>query len=277
MTPRKLSPPRPVAPPKPLTRAQERARASWIFSLVLLAILVAVVWFAPERLAGFKQQIVAMFAALLAGFMAYFLTGDLGIQRSWLRASGGLGAFALVLLLWPKLMPAPGPDVYRLRVTVVGPQGQLVEDAEVRSSVGGEQKRVSGGWEMDIPVGGLPADRKVIVYAAKTINFWSGRREMILDKDFRPVVEVHLTEDRTAKVQGSVQDEAGHSLPGARVNLAGYEGEAVITGPEGGFVLEAHAAPGQEVHLHAEKAGFRPLDQDHPAGRGAATLILESQ
>jgi hypothetical protein len=264
-------------PPKPLTRARERARASWIFSLILLAILVAVVWFAPERLAGFKQQILAMFAALLAGFMAYFLTGDLGIQRSWLRASGGLGAFALVLLLWPKLMPAPGPDVYRLRVTVLGPQGQLVEDAEVRSSVGGEQKKASGGWEMDIPIGSLPADRKVIVYAAKPTAFWSGRRAVILDKDFRPVVEVQLAGDRAAKVQGSVQDEAGHSLPGVRVNLAGYEGEAVLTGPEGGFVLAAHAAPGQIVHLHAEKQGFRPLEQDHPAGRGAATLILESQ
>jgi len=271
-----MSRPRGGTPPKPLSRARERARASWIFSSILLVALLAVVWFAPERLAGFKQQLVAVFAALLAGFMAYFLTGDLGIQRSWLRASGGMGAFALLLFLWPKLVPASGPDVYRLRVTVLSPQGQPVEDAEVRSSVGGELKKAQGGWELDLPASVLPADRKVTVYANKTIAYLQGSREVVLDKDFQPVVTVELRKDRSATVSGVVQDGDGHSLEGARVSVVGHEAEAVSTGGDGGFTLLSHASPRQEIRLHAEKTGFRPLDQDHTAG-DPATLVLERQ
>jgi hypothetical protein len=264
-------------PSKRLSHARERARASWIFSSVLLAVLIALVWFAPERLAGFKQQIVAVLAALLAGLMAYFLTGDLGIQKTWMKASGGMGAFALMLFLWPKLVPTPGPELYRLRVTVLGPQGQLAEDAEVRSSVGGEKKKVDGGWELDIPAGVLPAERKVTVYAERISAFLHGSREVVLDKDFQPVVTIELREDRSAVVTGNVQDEEGHALSGARVNVAGSEVEAVTTGTGGGFSLAAHAAPGQIVQLHAEKQGFRPIDQAHPAAKGPATLILERQ
>jgi len=266
-----MSRPRKVPPPKPLSRARERARASWIFSSVLLAVLVAVVWFAPERLAGFKQQLVAIFAALLAGFMAYFLTGDLGIERSWLRASGGLGAFALLLFLWPKLAPASGPDVYRLRVTVLGPQGQPVENAEVRSSAGGEQKKFQGGWEVDVPASTLPADRKVTVYADKT--FQHGSREVVLDKDFQPAVTVELREDRSAKVSGTVQDLEGHAVEGARVSVVGHDAEAVFTRSDGGFVLPAHVSATQTVRLHVEKEGFTPEELEHPVS-GPALLRL---
>jgi len=270
-----MNPSRKGTSSQPLSRARHRARGSWIFSSILLAFLMALVWFAPERLAGFKQQIIALFAALLAGLMAFFLTGDLGIEHSWLKASSGLGAFALILLFWPKLAPAPSPDLYRLRVTVLGPQGQPVEDAEVRSTVGGERKKVEGGWQVDVPAGALPADRTVTVYADKPSAFLRGSREITLDKDFQPVVSIALREDRSARLLGSVQDEDGHSLSGARVNVAGYEAEAVTTGAEGGFVLAAHAALGQMVRLHAEKQGFQPVDQDHPAGNGPATLVLQ--
>jgi hypothetical protein len=270
-----MSPPRQGTPPKPLSRVRERARASWIFSSLLLAVLVAVVGFAPERLAGFKQQIVAMLAALLAGFMAYFLSGDLGIQRSWLKASGGLGAFALMLFLWPQLTPAPGPDVYRLRVTVLGPQGQPVEDTEVHSSVGGEQKKVQGGWEVDIPASALPVDRKLTVFADRSSAFLHGSREVVLDKDFQPAVTVELKEDHSSMVSGRAVDPEGHALDGVRVSVVHYESEAVTTGPEGAFTLAVHAAPGQTIRLHAEKSGYRPLDQDYPGG--PATLRLDRQ
>src|SRR3954465_2892567 len=141
------------SPSRPLSRARQRARASWIFSAVRLASLRAGVWFAPDRLAGFKQQLLAVLAALLAGLMAFFLTGDLGIQRSWLKASGGMGSFALLLFLWPKIVPSAGPELYRLRVTVLGPQGQPVDGAEVRSSVGGEKKTDEGGGGAERPAG----------------------------------------------------------------------------------------------------------------------------
>jgi len=258
------------APSRPVSRARQRARASWIFSAVLLAFLMAVVWFAPDRLAGFKQQLLAVLAALLAGLMAFFLTGDLGIQRSWLKASGGLGAFALLLFLWPKIVPSAGPELYRLRVTVLGTQGS-VDGAEVRSSVGGEKKQVEGGWELDVPAGILPADRKVTVYADK--GFLHGSREVVLDKDFQPAVTVELKADSSAQVVGRVEDAAGHSVAGALVWVGGHEAEAVTTGTKGEFTLAAHAAPNQSVRLHVKKDGLEPLTQDHPAGT-PVTLVL---
>jgi len=255
-----------------LSRARHRARASWIFSSLLLAFLMALVWFAPDRLAGFKQQIVALFAALLAGLMAFFLTGDLGIERSWLKASSGLGAFVVILFLWPKLVPPPSPDLYRLRVTVLGPQGQSVDDAEVHSM--GEKKKVDGGWEVDIPAGSLPVDRKVTISAVRPSAFQHGQREVTLDKDFQPAVTVELKEDRSATVTGRVEDRKGRSIEGARVWVEGYAAEAVPTGPGGEFKLAAHAAPRQMVRLHVEKAGVEPPPQDQPAG-GPVTLVLD--
>lgn len=261
---------------QPSSRARQRARASWIFSSVLLGFLMVVVWFAPEQLAGFKQQIVRLFAALLAGLMVFFLTGDLSIERSGrLKASSELGAFALILLLWPMLVPALSPDLYRLRVTVLGTQGQPVDDAEVRSNIGGEKKRVEGGWEVDIPADTLPVGRKITVYAEKPSAFLRGSRDITLDKEFQPAVSIALREDHSAMVQGRVQDEKGNSLPGARVSVTGYEAESVTTGAEGGFLLAAHAALGQTIELHAEKQGFLAIDQGHLAGNGPATLVLE--
>jgi hypothetical protein len=270
-----MSRPRPGASPKPLSRARQRARASWIFSSVLLAFLMAVVIFAPERLAGFKQQLLAVLAALLAGFMAFFLTGDLGIERSWFKASGGLGAFALMLFLWPKIVPAPGPEIYRLRVTVLGLDGQPFEGAEVRSSVGGEVKTVAGGSELDIPAGVLPKDRKVTVYADRPSGYLHGHREVILDKDYQPAVTVELKEDPSAKISGRVEDRQGRTVEGARVWVEGYEAEAVTSGAKGEFTLAAHAAAGKEVRLHLRKAGLEPPAQDHPAGSKPVTLWLE--
>ncbi len=261
-------------PSRPLSRSRQRARASWIFSAVLLAFLMAVIWFAPDRLAGFKQQLLAVLAALLAGLMTFFLTGDLGIQRSWLKASGGMGAFALLLFLWPKIVPSAGPEIYRMRVTVLGPQGQPVDDAEVRSSVGGEKKRVDGGWELDVPAGILPADRKVTVYADK--DFSHGSREVVLDKDFQPVVTVEFKTDSSAQVSGTVEDKAGHPVVGALVWVGSHDAEAVTTGAGGGFTLAAHAAQNETVRLHVKKDGMAPLAQDQPAG-GTVTLQLERE
>jgi hypothetical protein len=232
---------------------------------------MAVVFFAPERLAGFKQQLLAVLAALLAGLMTFFLTGDLGIQRSWLKASGGMGAFALLLFLWPKIVPATGPELYRLRVTVLGTEGYPIEDAKVRSSVGGEKKKVEDGWELAVPAGILPADRKVTIYADR--YFEHGRREVILDKDLQPAVTVELKADSSARVFGRVEDRDGRSVEGASVWVEGHEAEAVTTGPRGEFTLRAHKAPRQPVRLHVKKAELEPPPEDHPAG-GPVTLRL---
>jgi hypothetical protein len=59
-------------------------------------------------------------------------------------------------------------------VTVVEPQGIAVKDekeadgVEVWSSLGGEPKRVSGGWQFDIPNASKPKDGKLSIYASNS-------------------------------------------------------------------------------------------------------------
>jgi Carboxypeptidase regulatory-like domain len=270
---------------RPLTQAQSRSLATWIFGGLFVAFLFAVFAFAPPALPVFKQRILAITSALLAGLFVYFLTGDLDVSiqggkgklgRLGVKSAGGAAAFVLVLAWW--LSPwslVESADVIRLRVLVLGPAESPVEDARVWTSLGGEPKQVAGGWEFDIPLSKVPADGKVTVHAAKESAFLSGSSEVRLGKDLATTATVRLAAPSNATVRGIVLDESGNAVEGVRVSVVGHEGETVTTGTGGQFVLPAHAANDQQVQLHAEKTGYRGITQNHPAGSFPATLTLE--
>src|SRR5581483_4595108 len=82
---------------------------SYVFGSLLLAFFVGVFCFAPESLPEFKQRMLAVSSSLLAGIFAAFMSGNLGIKvtgmtsrfgKVALRAGGGVGVFALVMLWW---------------------------------------------------------------------------------------------------------------------------------------------------------------------------------
>jgi len=171
-----------------------------------------------------------------------------------------------------KVLAAPQLSLYRVRVTVTDPQGTPVDDAQVWSSLGGEPKRVAGGWEFEIPVGRKPTDGKLTVFAAAPSAFLKGRAELVLARDYNPAVIIPLQKDTAANVRGLVVDESGGAVAGARVSIAGHDG--VLTDGSGGFLLLAHAAEGQQILLHIEKDGYRPLEQWHLAGDEPAHLTL---
>lgn len=168
-------------------------------------------------------------------------------------------------------------DVYRLRVTVVDPKSVPLEDATVWLSVGGEPKKVAGGWQFDIPMSTVPADRKVVVYAAVKSAFLSGQQPMDLGSDYNPGVIVKVEPPVSARIRGVVVDGSGRGLAGVRVSVAGRDGDAVVTSGGGGFDLPAHAADGQQVYLHAEKDGYWGANLWHPAGTMPARIELEAQ
>lgn len=65
--------------------------------------------FAPAALPDYKQKILALSCALLAGFFAFFFSGDLVVRIAgnisklrhvMIQATGGIGAFVVVLLWW---------------------------------------------------------------------------------------------------------------------------------------------------------------------------------
>jgi hypothetical protein len=152
------------------------------------------------------------------------------------------------------------------------PQG----DAEVWSSIGGEPKKVAGGWQFDIPTGSVPADRKVTVYAVIKSGFLRGQQSFELGHDYTPATIIQLASDATARVRGIVVDTNGRGLHGVRVSVAGRNTDAVITVEGGSFDIPAHAAEGQQVYLHAEKDGFVGTDLWHPAGGTPVRIELRA-
>jgi Carboxypeptidase regulatory-like domain len=133
---------------------------------------------------------------------------------------------------------------------------------------------VAGGWQFDIPRASRPAEGHLTVYATVESGFLKGQQAVKLDQDLNPAITLRLAKDATAEVRGIVVDGSNRALAGARVSVVGYESEAVTTGANGGFRLPAHAAEGQQVSLHAEKAGYDAVTQFHPAGDEAATIVL---
>jgi hypothetical protein len=166
-------------------------------------------------------------------------------------------------------------DIYRVRITVVGQQGTPVEDAKVWSSLGGEPKKVEGGWEFDIPAVLRPLDGRLTVWASVDTAYLYGSTELQLDTDYSPAGRIQLGRDQTARVRGLIIDRSNHAIPSAHVSVAGYESDTVVTDNGGNFELPAHAARDQKVLLHVEAKGYAGVTQWHPAGDEPATIILD--
>jgi|ERR1700733_1509132 len=183
---------------------------------------------------------------------------------------------ALILVLAAILGYFHQHSVYEVRVVVLDLQQVPVESAKVTSSLGGEAKKISGGWQFDIPVASVPANQKLTVYAALGAAFLQGQNQITLGADFHPDITINLAHAETT-VRGIVTDEGGRALEGVNVGVVGYGGETVRTKADGGFQLSAHAADGQFVQLHAEKSGFLPGGGWHPAGTAPAEVVLRRQ
>jgi len=183
---------------------------------------------------------------------------------------------AIVLLgLGPIIVQLNSLAIYRVRVTVLGPEGTPVEDAKVWSSAGGEPKKVAGGWQFDVPAAARPVDGKLTIWASVDAAYLRGSQEVRLAGDRNPEATIRLNSDRTAIVRGLVMDQRGRADAGARVSAVGYQSEAVVTQVGGDFNLPAHAARGQNVLLHAEADGYAGVTQWHMAGDQPATIVLD--
>jgi len=165
-------------------------------------------------------------------------------------------------------------NIYKVRVTVLDLEQALVDEAEIHSLPGGEVKKVSGGWEIDIPAANKPADGKLTIYASKPSAFLKGKVTLLLGKDSNLVAEIPLQSEPSARVSGWVKDSSGQGIGAALVYPCDHRGEAVRTGPDGGFDLLAHKAKGQIVTMCAEKEGYIPERQNHPAGSIPMTMTL---
>lgn len=163
--------------------------------------------------------------------------------------------------------------VYRVRVTVLDPDGNPVNGATLHTTASNETTVTSLGTALvTIPRVTMPTDGKIIIFADLESAFLHGRADLVLAADFNPSITIPLTNPKDATVTGLVEDDNGRAIRGAAVSvLGGGSGE---TSSSGGFTLRTNTASGQMVQLHAEKAGYRAADQEHPAGGFPVTIVL---
>ncbi len=168
-----------------------------------------------------------------------------------------------------------GSESYRVRVMVMDTHQTPTSDVKVWSSIGGEPMEVNGGWLFVIAKDTKPLDGKVTFYASKDSAFLKGQTQLPLTDDHNPSVTVQLENQRKANVIGIVEDDTQTAIADANVSVIGYGGEAQVTKASGNFSLPAHAADGQQVQVHAEKAGYHSANAWCPAGDTPCTILLQ--
>lgn len=164
-------------------------------------------------------------------------------------------------------------SLYRLRITVIGPDEMPVEDARVWSSIGGEPKKVPAGWEFDISSAVRPSDGRLTVFAAASSDLLA-RSDITLGDDHNPAVVVQLQKRASTSIRGVVIDDSGSGIEGVIVSAVGFETDTTTTGTRGQFVLPTHHSEGEQVLLKAEKQGYTQATQYHPAGVEPVSIIL---
>jgi hypothetical protein len=185
-----------------------------------------------------------------------------------------LAIFVLALLgvaLYAKAI-TDSVSIYRVRVVLVY-RGTPIDEGRVWSSLGGEAKKVSAGWEFDIPPMTLPADHKLEIYAQDDPRFLQGQTSLILGPDTSPKTTIEMQRKDT-EIRGTVEDDKGNTVAGALVQVVGYSNEGMRTDNGGGFVLKAHAADGQQVHLHIDAPCCQPTTDYYPAGDSGIVIQL---
>ena len=205
---------------------------------------------------------IAVFGAALAAYLF-----SLAIKKKQSLITWFLAAIILFLSLAPLLSSAylQSRGLYTVRVFVLGTDKQPLDDARVTSSIGGEPKKILGGWEFDIPPQSRPADGKLKVFASEKNAFLAGSSTVVLDKDYFPAVEIQMDRDMSATIRGDVIDQHRRPVSGAHVWIPGYSDDS-MTDERGNFVLPAHAADGQMVRLRAQK-GQLTADISTPVAR----------
>lgn len=120
----------------PVTSSQTRLRMAnrWLFTGAFGIFLLLVFCFAPPVLPPFKQRILGLASAILAGTCASLWAGSLDIQWQWLtsrlgkmavRGGGGFAVFSLVIFLWWMPASAPVKDAKEITEEVVKVGGRV--------------------------------------------------------------------------------------------------------------------------------------------------------
>lgn len=261
---------------------------TWIFGGILLFFIIYIVVFAPECMASFKQRLMGLSGALLAGLLTFFMSGDLVVQlaspnarfiQSTLgkiaaRGGGGLGVFLIVIWWWSAqpIITLCSERPSKLHVNVLDEQQHEVSDPELWTSIGLTPTKVSNLWEFEIASSKLPKEGRITIYGTKKTAFLSGQIEVEMGNAVDRYTTLILKRDTSAHIQGTVVLN-GNPASGVRVSVYNYESESTTTGEDGKFDLAAHAAVGEEVLLTA-RWGKYSASEWYPASTSPVRVEL---
>jgi Carboxypeptidase regulatory-like domain len=238
------------------TRVQHRPLGTWVFGSLLLLFFLYIFIFAPPALPDYKQRMVALASALLAGLFAYFIIGDFGLDfritksavgEIAIKSAGGIGIFVLVLLWWfSPLAPIPSDKGTKVHTEISEP-GRTEE-----SPASPEKPNALGNTSPSEP----PTAKK------QQAHNQSGSTKN--------------QEGTLVSVTGLViDDQSGQAIPGARVHIIGYVGSA-LTGQDGRFKLISHV-PIDQFPVHVEKEGYKSQNLQYLVGSPGLTFQLSKK
>jgi hypothetical protein len=198
------------------------------------------------------------------------------------RARAALVVLALLIVCCLGIAPiiadaylrhAASSDVYYVRVDAVDSHNIPVQGAVLHvAAVNDTATNSEGVGNLTIPLATLNATKKITIYADLNPQSLHGHADLTLGTDMHPSITITLIHPTDATVTGIVEDDAGNALSGAGVSVVG--GASGLTGADGGFTLKANAADNEIVRLHAQKTGYKAVDQNHPAGPDPVTIVL---
>jgi hypothetical protein len=192
---------------------------------------------------------LAAFVAAFLGVVLCFRAKNKYIAR--LLASG-LIAIAIIAILGQIVLAYR--DVYRITVTVVNPDGQPANDAEIKASTG-EKRKTDSGWELVVSPQTKPSDGKVTIYASLPNSFLAGESTVDLGKDYYPSAEIQLKKRPSVTIRGEVIDAHQKGVAGANVVLPECS-QAIETDRNGLFSLPSCVAQDQRTSIRAEKGNL---------------------
>lgn len=161
--------------------------------------------------------------------------------------------------------------VYRIRVTVIGPDQRVRSDAKLTSSLGGEVKSSGNTWEIDIPPQSRPNDGRLTISAEVGPEFLLGSRTVTLGNDYFPSLTIQLSALPSTPVRGIVLDERGGPVSSAKVAIENYP-EITLTNSMGNFEIQSHVPAGKMISIIATK-GSLVAKISGPAGDGFEVVL----
>ena len=195
-------------------------------------------------------------------------------RKAWWVALGSLGALvASGAGIW--LVPGGSrrPDLYEIRVQVLDPEANPVNEAIVRSSTGNQPHRLSEGWwRIQIPATKVPRDRKVTVSAEKD-DLEANYAELVLREGQKLRTTIRLKLPQTW-IRGRVVDGNNRALGGVRITPHDGTPGRATSGIDGSFALQLPVPKERHIGLRAEFKGWPPDTTYCYSGRDGCQVIL---